>query len=77
VSRARKAGVPEDLIKGSDPLFEAVAQAKLAGDDPEQRLRASARAFAAELRAAEGAARDLGLDQHRLDEKQWHQFWSA
>lgn len=77
VSRARKAGVPEDLIKGSDPLFEAVVRAKLAGDDPEQRLRASARAFAVELRAAEGAARDLGLDQHRLDEKRWRQLWST
>lgn len=81
VSRARKAGVPDDLIVGSEPrfgpLFDLVARAKLAGDDPEQRLRESARAFAAELRAAENAARAEGLDQHQLDDSSWRRFWTT
>jgi XTP/dITP diphosphohydrolase len=77
VSRARKAGVPEDLIKGTDSLFDTVAGAKLAGDDPEQRLRTAARVFATALRAAENAARTEGMDQHQLDEALWRRFWPA
>ncbi|GAA5151590.1 MazG family protein [Pseudonocardia eucalypti] len=75
VSRARKAGLPTSLIDSADPMFRAVAAAKLAGTDPEQELRAAAREFASAVRAAERAAVDAGLDPHALTEENWRQHW--
>jgi XTP/dITP diphosphohydrolase len=75
VSRAAKAGLPEDLLRTGDGLFNVVAGAKLAGNDPEQRLRAAARAFEAAVRAAEKAAGAAGLDPHALTEEDWRRFW--
>jgi XTP/dITP diphosphohydrolase len=77
ISRARKAGLPEELVRraateGDGVLFDAVATAKLAGRDPEQELRASARSFDRSVRAAERAARAEGLDPHHLTEADWH-----
>ncbi|MDQ2709108.1 MAG: MazG family protein, partial [Actinomycetota bacterium] len=39
VSRARKAGLPDELAVTGDELFDLVAEVKVAGGDPEQRLR--------------------------------------
>lgn len=75
VSRATKAGLPGELTAAGDELFEAVARAKLAGGDPEQRLRAAARAFDARVRAAEAAAKADGLDQHALTPEDWRRYW--
>jgi XTP/dITP diphosphohydrolase len=75
VSRARKAGLPAQLAAGGDELFDLVARLKVAGEDPEQRLRAAARAFDTRVRAAETAARSDGLDQHALTAEDWHRYW--
>jgi XTP/dITP diphosphohydrolase len=75
VSRATKAGLPNELMTADDELFELVARAKLAGGDPEQRLRAAARAFDARVRAAETAAKADGLDQHALTPDDWRRYW--
>jgi XTP/dITP diphosphohydrolase len=77
VSRAGKAGLPAELMAERDGLFGTVALAKIAGGDPEQELRAAARAFAARVRAAEGAARAEGLDPHRLGAADWRRHWPA
>jgi XTP/dITP diphosphohydrolase len=74
VQRTKRAGLPTDLLPGS-PLFAAVARAKLAGDDPEGVLRAEARQFAADVRAAEQAARAEGVDPAGMDESDWRRFW--
>jgi NTP pyrophosphatase (non-canonical NTP hydrolase) len=81
VSRARRAGVPEGLLRQAGPergraLYAAVVESKLVGDDPEQLLRASARAFDQVIRATEDAARAAGLDPHRLSEADWERFWA-
>jgi len=75
VSRAVRAGVPGELMAGRGGLFGAVAEERLAGTDPEQRLRAEARRFAAEVRAAEDAARADGRDPHGLTGREWRQYW--
>jgi XTP/dITP diphosphohydrolase len=79
VSRARRAGWPEDLLPDGaavgDRLFALVAAGRLAGEDPEGELRAAARRFAADLRAAEDAARAAGEDPHGLDAAGWRRFW--
>jgi XTP/dITP diphosphohydrolase len=75
ISRAAKAGVPKELMSSANELFDRVAAAKLAGGDPEQRLRDGARSFAADLRAAEDAARAAGLDPHRLTDADWRRYW--
>ena len=74
VQRTARAGLPPDLLPGS-PLFAAAAQAKLSGDDPEGRLRAEARQFAADVRAAEQAARSAGVNPAGMDESDWRRFW--
>ena len=87
VSRATKAGLPAELA-GADALqrpgggagqrlFALVAEVKLAGADPEQLLREAARGFAAEVRAAESAARDAGLDPHALTAADWLRYWPS
>jgi XTP/dITP diphosphohydrolase len=77
VSRARKAGLPEPLAATGDELFDLVATLKVAGEDPEQRLRTAAREFAARVRAAEDAARSAGLDPHALGPDDWHRYWPS
>jgi XTP/dITP diphosphohydrolase len=78
-SRTARAGLPPELLPaGADPgerLFALAAAAKLAGDDPEARLRTAARRFAADVRAAETAAAAAGLDPHALDAAAWRRFW--
>jgi XTP/dITP diphosphohydrolase len=74
VQRTARAGLPTDLLPNS-PLFAATATAKLAGDDPEGQLRAEARQFAADVRAAEQAARSEGVDPAGMGEADWRRFW--
>src|SRR5689334_9663453 len=63
--RTKRAGFPVDLLPEGDDsattLFVVAALAKLAGEDPETELRAVARTFAANVRAAETAARLEGI----------------
>jgi XTP/dITP diphosphohydrolase len=77
VSRARKAGLPGELAATGDELFDLVASVKVAGGDPEQRLRTAAREFASRVRAAEDAARADGHDPHALSEPDWRRYWPA
>lgn len=74
VQRATRAGLPSDLLPDNG-LFALAAAAVLAGDDPEGELRAMAKRFAADLRAAEDAARDAGVDPLSLDAAGWRKFW--
>jgi XTP/dITP diphosphohydrolase len=82
-SRTARAGLPPDLLpdgEGPDDgvgerLFTAAARAKLGGTDPEAALRAAARRFADDVRAAERAARAAGLDPHALDAAAWRAHW--
>jgi XTP/dITP diphosphohydrolase len=78
-SRTARAGLPPELLPdGPGPgerLFALAAAAKLAGDDPEARLRSAARRFADDVRAAEAAAVAAGHDPHSLDADAWRRFW--
>lgn len=79
-SRATRAGVPADLLPGSDSgpgeaLFALAAAAKLAGLDPEGELRIAGRRFATDLRMAEQAARDAGVDPLAMDAAAWRKYW--
>ncbi|WP_399345120.1 MazG family protein [Umezawaea sp. Da 62-37] len=56
-------------------LFAVAALAKLAGEDPETELRAVSRGFAANVRAAETAARLEGITTLTSDD--WRRFWPA
>lgn len=77
--RTKRAGFPVDLLPDGDDsgttLFVVAALAKLAGEDPETELRAVARRFAADVRAAESAARIEGVTT--LDTEDWRRFWPA
>jgi XTP/dITP diphosphohydrolase len=77
--RTKRAGFPVDLLPDGDDsgttLFVVAALAKLAGEDPETELRAVARGFAADVRAAETAARLEGVTT--LDTEDWRRFWPA
>jgi XTP/dITP diphosphohydrolase len=77
--RTTRAGLPGDLLpKHADSasrLFELAALTKLAGADPEGELRAVARRFAADVRTAERAARDAGVDPSSMDHGDWRRFW--
>jgi XTP/dITP diphosphohydrolase len=79
VSRTARAGLPADLLPSADDLgarlFGLAASAKLAGHDPESELRAVARRFAADVRAAERAAREAGVEQVSMDHDGWRLFW--
>ncbi|MGW0892389.1 MazG family protein [Saccharopolyspora sp. NPDC002578] len=81
VQRAERAGVPRELVAvGESPgavLFDLVARARLAGDDPEDDLRTAALAFAGRVRDAEAAARNDGQDPHALGSEQWSRYWST
>ncbi len=81
-SRTARAGLPAALLPSGDDaagpgerLFALAAAARLAGDDPEAQLRTAALRFAADVRAAEAAARAAGLDPHALDAAAWRRFW--
>ena len=78
-SRTARAGLPVGLLPAGsgvgDQLFDLAARAKLAGIDPEAELRTTARRFTAEVRAAETAAKDAGLDPHALDARAWQEHW--
>jgi len=79
VSRARKAGFPEEILSNlngaTSELFGRVAEITWAGGDPEQELRRSALGFAGDIRAAEAAAREAGLDPRLLGVDEWRRFW--
>lgn len=79
VSRTARAGLPVDLLPSGtgvgERLFALAAQARLAGDDPEAQLRAAARRFAEDVRAAERSAAAAGLDPHTLGEDDWRAHW--
>ncbi len=92
VSRTMKAGLPGDLLPGSDrpsidlpgpgggpgaSLFALSAAAKLAGEDPAAALRRAALRFAEDVRTAERSARAAGLDPDRLTSQQWREYWPA
>jgi XTP/dITP diphosphohydrolase len=86
VQRTARAGLPEDLLPGigsgadaapAETLFAVAARARLAGADPEGGLRAVARRFAEDVRAAERAARAAGVDPATMSAADWHRFWST
>ncbi len=81
VQRTARAGLPADLLpSGPGPgarLFALAAETKLAGLDPEGELRAVARRFAADVRAAEADARARGRDPARMDHDGWRAAWPA
>jgi XTP/dITP diphosphohydrolase len=72
VQRTTRASLPPDLLPPDD-LFAAAARTKRAGTDPEGALRATAREFAAKVRAAETAARQAGVTT--MDESTWRRHW--
>jgi XTP/dITP diphosphohydrolase len=75
LSRARRAGVPEDLLAAAsdDPLY---GDARASGTgDPEGDLRAAAGELARRVRAAEEAARAAGADPAALDAEAWRRYW--
>ncbi|OLR89996.1 MazG family protein [Actinokineospora bangkokensis] len=77
--RTTRAGLPEDLLPAGgsvgERLFALAAEAKLAGEDPEDALRRVARAFEVAVRTAEHSAKQDGLDQTRLDAESWRKHW--
>ncbi|EID55109.1 MazG family protein [Saccharomonospora xinjiangensis] len=77
--RTGRRGLPLDLFpSGSDEgakLFRIAAAARRAGVDPEGALRATAKDFAAKVRAAEREARLNGIDPATLDAEGWRRFW--
>ena len=77
--RTGRAGIPLDLFpEGADTasqLFRLAATARRAGVDPEGELRAVAKGFAADVRAAEQAAREAGLEPITLEADGWRKFW--
>jgi XTP/dITP diphosphohydrolase len=77
LSRARRAGVPDDLLVAAsdDPLYAGIAGS--AEPDPEGALRAAAGELARRVRAAEDAARAAGEDPAALDADAWRRRWSA
>jgi len=75
LSRARRAGVPEDLLRAASdrPLYAEIARA--ADPDPEGALRAAADELGRRVRGAEDAARAAGEDPAALDEHTWRRYW--
>jgi XTP/dITP diphosphohydrolase len=77
--RTARASFPVDLLPSGDSaaerLFTAAASAKLAGEDPEGEVRAVARKFAEDVRTAERAARDAGVDPAAMTEAEWRTYW--
>ncbi|MFD8495963.1 MazG family protein [Amycolatopsis sp. NPDC059657] len=79
--RSGRAGIPLDLFPGgtsaAEQLFRIAATARRAGVDPEGELRAVAKSFAADLRAAEDAARLAGVEPSALEADGWRRFWPS
>ncbi|RCW39972.1 XTP/dITP diphosphohydrolase [Halopolyspora algeriensis] len=79
--RAGRAGVPADLLPRREDtggeLFSTAARAKLAGQDPEDALRAVALRFAERVRSAESRARRAGRNPSKLSEDEWRRFWDG
>ncbi|MEV6906492.1 MazG family protein [Amycolatopsis sp. NPDC051071] len=79
--RSGRAGIPLDLFpEGSDAaaqLFRVAATARRAGLDPEDALRAVAKQFARDIREAEQAARDAGLEPTTLEADGWRKLWPS
>ncbi|WP_460437601.1 nucleoside triphosphate pyrophosphohydrolase [Amycolatopsis stemonae] len=79
--RSGRAGIPLDLFPAGTgaaaQLFRIAATARRAGVDPEGELRALAKQFAADVRAAEQAARDAGLEPTTLEADGWRKFWPS
>ncbi|WP_181770381.1 MazG family protein [Amycolatopsis pittospori] len=79
--RSGRAGIPLDLFpEGSEAaaqLFRVAATARRAGVDPEDELRAVAKQFARDIREAERAARDAGLEPTTLEADGWRKFWPS
>jgi XTP/dITP diphosphohydrolase len=77
--RVARVGLPVDLLPSGDDtgatLFGVTAVAKLAGEDPESELRAVARQFERDVRAAELSAKAAGLDPTRLTAEDWRRHW--
>jgi XTP/dITP diphosphohydrolase len=77
--RALRAGLPLDLLPDNSmvgtALFALAASAVQAGLEPETELRAAARRFAADLRTAERAATEAGLNPLSMDSDAWRKFW--
>jgi len=74
LSRARRAGVPDDLLAAAsdDRLYRDIAAGPA---DPEGALRAAADELARRVRAAEDAARGAGEDPAALDAEAWARHW--
>ena len=84
LSRARRAGVPDDLlaVASDDRLYADIAAGTAAGSpagstDPEGALRGAADELAHRVRAAEDAARAAGEDPAALDAEAWARHWPA
>ncbi|HJP75574.1 MAG TPA: MazG family protein [Pseudonocardiaceae bacterium] len=85
ISRTVKKGLPADLWPSADAdaddpgraLFAIAAAAAARGVEPELELRAVARDFARDVRAAEQAAKAAGLDPADLDAAAWRKFWPS
>ena len=83
LSRARRAGVPDDLLAAAsdDRLYADIAAGTAAdprgSTDPEGALRAAADELARRVRAAEDAARAAGEDPAALDAEAWARHWPA
>ncbi|EOD66094.1 MazG family protein [Amycolatopsis vancoresmycina] len=79
--RSGRAGIPLDLFPegtaAAAQLFRIAATARRAGADPEVELRALAKQFAKDVRAAEQAARDAGLEPTTLEADGWRKFWPS
>jgi XTP/dITP diphosphohydrolase len=79
--RSGRAGVPLDLFPESPEmpakLFRLAAIARRGGVDPEGELRAVAKQFALDVRAAEAAAREAGVEPSTLEADGWRKFWPA
>jgi XTP/dITP diphosphohydrolase len=77
LSRARRAGVPEELLvrAADDPLYVDVVASGTA--DPEGALRTAAGELARRVRVAEDAARAAGEDPATLDADGWHRYWES
>jgi XTP/dITP diphosphohydrolase len=77
--RSGRAGIPLDLFpQGSEAaaqLFRVAGSARRAGQDPEGELRALAKRFAGNVRAAERAARADGLEPATLEADGWRSYW--
>jgi len=79
VQRTNRAKLPTDLLpdggSAGERLFHLAAHAKLADIDPELALRTVARRFAADVRAAEAAARAADIAPTAMDADSWRRFW--